>query len=284
MDARILNVYNDSILTNKGLRGGWGNSFHITIGDSRVLFDVGYRGGILMRNIHALGIDVDRVEKLVLSHAHRDHTGGLKSFLKSRTASEVLPVVAHPEVKESKSFRMFIFHLPLGLPKLSEKLLRTADFQLVKNPVEILPRLSTLGEIPIAARTEKMGIASKALHKVDGHRVWDPVVDDLSLVLQAKDGLVLIMGCCHAGLLNTCAHATKLFNKKIHALIGGTHMLEYTPEDVTHVGDTLENTYGAPQLYLNHCTGEKAISQLRARFGSDIVHDCFVGSELTFEM
>lgn len=112
----------------------------------------------------------------------------------------------------------------------------------------------------------------------------DPVVDDLSLVLQGKDGLVLIMGCCHAGLLNTCAHATKLFNSKIKALIGGTHMLEYKPEDVKHMGDVLENTYGTPQFYLNHCTGEKAIAQLRTRFGQAIVHDCFAGSELVFEI
>ncbi len=285
MDAKIVNAYNDGILLNKGLKGGWGNSFHITVGDRQVFFDVGYRGGILMQNIRALGIDVNNVEKLVLSHAHRDHTGGLVDFLKARTtATKLLPIIAHPDVKEQKSIKMFIFYLPLGLPRLSERLLRDVSFEFAKNPTEILPRLSTLGEIPTPERTEKMGIASKAFHKVNGHRMWDPVVDDLSLVLQTKDGLVLIMGCCHAGLLNTCAHATKLFNKKIKTLIGGTHMLEYTDEDVQHVGALLENTYGTPEIYLNHCTGEKAISQLKARFGKDKVHDCYVGSELTFEV
>jgi 7,8-dihydropterin-6-yl-methyl-4-(beta-D-ribofuranosyl)aminobenzene 5'-phosphate synthase len=147
-----------------------------------------------------------------------------------------------------------------------------------------LPGLFTSGEIPAAERPEKLGVASQAFHKVDGHREWDPVIDDLSLILQAKEGLVIVNGCCHAGLLNTCARATKLFSKKIKAIIGGTHMVEYSTEDVKHVGDDLENMYGTPELYLNHCTGKEAIEQLRTRFGSAIVHDCFAGSELTFEI
>jgi len=63
VDLKIVNVYNDSILPNKGLKGGWGNAFHVTMGEKEVLFDVGYKGGTLMQNIHALGIDVDKIEK-----------------------------------------------------------------------------------------------------------------------------------------------------------------------------------------------------------------------------
>jgi metal-dependent hydrolase (beta-lactamase superfamily II) len=92
-----------------------------------------------MQNIHALGIDVNKIEKLVLSHAHRDHTGGLVSFLEARTVAEPLPIIAHPCVSESKSIKRWIFHLPFGLPKLSQRLLKDVSFQLTKNPVEVLP-------------------------------------------------------------------------------------------------------------------------------------------------
>ena len=61
-------------------------------------------------------------------------------------------------------------------------------------------------------------------------------------------------------------------------------MMEYSEKDVERVGDVLEKTYGTPELYLNHCTGQKAIEQLRDRFGPDVVRDCFVASELTFEI
>lgn len=117
--------------------------------------------------------------------------------------------------------------------------------------MEVLPKLSTIGEITITERLEKPGIEKRVFHKVDGQRKWDPVIDDLSLILQTKDGLVIITGCCHAGFLNACAKATKLFNDKIKAILGGTHMIHYSREDIEHVGNVLESLYGTPELYLN---------------------------------
>lgn len=185
---------------------------------------------------------------------------------------------------EHRSAKIWIFHIPIGLSDLSRELAEKTEMQLTKEPVEVLPKLSTTGEISIAERPEKPGIATNVFHKVDGQRKWDPAIDDLSLILQTRDGLVIITGCCHAGLLNTCAKATRLFDEKIKAVIGGTHMLEYSEEDVKHVGDVLENLYGTPELHLNHCTGVKAIQQLMNRFGSEIVHDCYAGTELIFEI
>lgn len=284
MDAKIVNVYNNVAPPDRNLRGGHGSSYSITIDGREILFDVGWRGRKLMHNIHVLGIDVDKIERLVLSHGHRDHTDGLAYFLKARTTNTRLPIVAHPDALEPKSMKLSIFRIRLGLPKLSTKLAEKTEFQLTKDSVEVLPKLFTTGEIPVVERPEKPGIVSGAFHKVDGKHVWDPVVDDLSLVLQVKDGLVIVTGCCHAGLLNTCAKATQLFGQKIQAVIGGTHMIEYSREDVEHVGNVLEKTYGTPLLYLNHCTGRNAIDQLRSRFGPDVVRDCFVGTELAFEI
>jgi 7,8-dihydropterin-6-yl-methyl-4-(beta-D-ribofuranosyl)aminobenzene 5'-phosphate synthase len=284
LEVKIVTVYNNEALPERGLKSGHGASYHITEGDKEILFDLGWKGRRLMHNIHALGIDVDKIGKLVLSHGHRDHTDGLVSFLKARTTKTHLPIIAHPSALEPKDAKKLFFRIRLGFPRLSKKLAEKTEFHLTKDPVEILPKLLTTGEIPMVERPEKPGMASLALHTVDGRREWDPVVDDLSLVLQAKDGLVIVTGCCHAGLLNTCAKATRLFGPKIKAIIGGTHMLEYSEEDVEHVADVLERLYGTPELYLNHCTGKKAIEQLRNKLGPSIVHDCFVGTELTFEV
>jgi 7,8-dihydropterin-6-yl-methyl-4-(beta-D-ribofuranosyl)aminobenzene 5'-phosphate synthase len=283
MDVKILNVYNDEALQGKGFKPGHGESFHITAGDEEVLFDVGWKGRKLMHNIDRLGIKIDKISKLVLSHGHRDHTGGMKAFLKARTVSAPLQVIAHPAALEPKSSKMLLFHVPMGLPNLNERLMEKLEFHLTKEPIEVIPKLSTTGEVSLTERTEKPGIVTGMFHKVDGKREWDPVIDDLSLTLQTKDGLVVITGCCHAGLLNTCAKATRLLNDKIKAILGGTHMLEYSKEDVDHVGTVLENLYGTPELYLNHCTGKKAIQQLRNRFGPEVVHDCHVGTEVVFQ-
>ena len=61
-------------------------------------------------------------------------------------------------------------------------------------------------------------------------------------------------------------------------------MMRYSEEEVEQVGNALEKDYGSPHLYLNHCTGKKAIEQLRERFGPEIVLDCFAGTEITFNM
>jgi 7,8-dihydropterin-6-yl-methyl-4-(beta-D-ribofuranosyl)aminobenzene 5'-phosphate synthase len=283
MDVKITNIYNNEVLPGKGLKSGHGECFHIAMGEKQALLDTGLSGRKLMHNVKRLGVNVDDIDKLVFSHGHMDHTGGLKSFLKSRTAQKPVQIVAHPSAMEPKSVKRFVFHISMGLPKLSRELSKRAEFHLTKDSVEVLPSLVTTGEIPISERLEKPGIVSGAFHKVNGRREWDPVIDDLSLILQTKDGLVLLTGCCHAGLLNTCARAARLFNHRIIAILGGTHMLEYSQQDVDHVGDVLEKVYGTPQLYLNHCTGKEAIERLRGRFGLEVVHDCFVGTEMVFK-
>ena len=283
VDIRIVNVYNNEALPARNLKSGHGESFHITMGDKQVLFDVGQKGKRLMQNLGVIGIDADDIDALVLSHGHRDHSGGLKSFLKARTAGTRIPIYAHPDALEPKAGKRRKNRVSLGLPRLGRGLAEKAEFRLSKTPVEVLPSLFTTGEIPTEERLEKPGIAPRVLHKVNGQWRWDPVIDDLSLVLRTRDGLVLITGCCHAGLLNTCAKATKLFNSKIRAVLGGAHMLEYSEGDIERVGEVLEKVYGTPELYLNHCTGKKAVERLRKRFGPETVHDCHVGTEITFK-
>jgi len=283
LDVRVVNVYNNEALPARDLESGHGESFHITMGDKQVLFDVGWKGRRLMHNLDVLGIDVDDIDALVFSHGHRDHTGGLKSFLDARPAGTRISIYAHPDALEPKMGKKWIFRFPMGLPKLGQELAEKAEFKLSKTSVEVLPALFTTGEIPIEERLEKPGIAPSVFHEVGGQWRWDPVIDDLSLILRTRDGLVLITGCCHAGLLNTCAKATRLFSDKIKAVLGGTHMLEYSEEDVKHVGDVLEKVYGIPELYLNHCTGKEAVERLRERFGSGTVHDCHVGTEIAFK-
>jgi len=284
MEAKILNIYNNEVLPGRGLKGAHGESFIITIGDKTILLDTGWKPRVFLNNLAKLGVDQNGIEKLVLSHGHRDHTGGLVAFLKLRTSSTPLPITAHPDVREPKAIKVAGLKIPLGVPTLNSQMEAKVKFELSKEPVEILPGLYTTGEIKLTERTEKPGSEPRAQHKVNGQWEWDPIMDDLSLVLKTDKGLVIITGCCHAGLLNTCAKATRMFGGKIHAVIGGTHMMRYTEQEVEHVENALEKDYGSPQLYLNHCTGKKAVEQLKKRFGPEIVHNCFAGVEIKFNM
>jgi len=279
MKVRILNVYNNNALQDKGLKSDYGNSFYFEIGEERILFDTGRRGDILLNNMKTLGISPDEIDTIVFSHGHSDHTGGLPAFLSARTGREVIEVIMHPAAIEPKRF---LYFYPIGFPELSEKQKRGIKFSFVKESFEVVHGLTTTGEI--TDRPEKDSTAWYMTHKVNGRRERDPLSDDLSLVLDTKKGLVIVAGCCHAGLLNTCIHVSKLFNKEIRAILGGTHLMTFPRKEVEHIGDVLEKTYNMPQLYLNHCTGKKAILQLKARFGPETVHDFWAGSELTYEI
>jgi len=281
MDIEITNVYNDIALPNRGFKNGHGQSFHIVAGEEHILFDVGWKGEILSQNLASLGINADEIDKLVFSHGHRDHTGALPSLLKARTVSAPIVVFSHPDAWEPKSVKRLLFHFPFGIPRLSNGVAGKMALRLAKEPVQITGEISTTGEIP--NRPELEAMEKRGFHKSNGRWVWDRVIDDLSLILQTRDGLVIVMGCCHAGVLNTCAKATELFDDNIKAIIGGTHMENFSNEEISRVGEVLESKYGTPDLYLNHCTSDRAIGQLRNELGSGKVHDCHVGTVLSFK-
>jgi 7,8-dihydropterin-6-yl-methyl-4-(beta-D-ribofuranosyl)aminobenzene 5'-phosphate synthase len=145
----------------------------------------------------------------------------------------------------------------------------------------------------ITDRTEKYGLEPNAMHLVHNKYVVDPVHDDLSLILSTKKGEVIITGCAHSGILNVCNYVKQTSNNKIHAIVGGTHMVRYPEDDVKYVASKLENEYDNPDLYLNHCTDyfpdpfvkkTKATDILRKELGKDKVRDCFVGTEIPFEL
>lgn len=227
MDAKVLNLYDSKVCAGKKLKADFGSSFHITVGEYEVLLDLGSSGEVLAHNSAALGVDFDKISKVVLSHAHVDHTGGLPQFVQSRT--NPIQIIAHPNVVENKALAKDDSHAPIGLPTIAPELASKAAFRYSTQPTEIAPNLYSTGEIPLSQRTEKAGVASRVRHEVNGAYEPDPVLDDLSLILVTKSGLVLVTGCCHAGLLNLCKKAKSLFNKRIVAVIGGTHMAEYTP-------------------------------------------------------
>jgi 7,8-dihydropterin-6-yl-methyl-4-(beta-D-ribofuranosyl)aminobenzene 5'-phosphate synthase len=283
MDVKITNVYSNVGQPEKNLKGHAGNGFYLEFGSEKILFDVGWKGKVLLHNLSELKINVDEIGKIIFSHGHMDHTKGLPTFLKSRDSSKKITIIGHPDIMEKKRAKVLGLHLlNIGFPHLSNKKKSKINFQFSKELVKINEFLTFTGEI--SERPDKDGT-----HKIMVHfknRVWesDPLLDDASLVLETKDGLVIIGGCMHSGILNTCKFVNKMFNgRKIRTIIGGTHMIAFDAKEVEHVAKELEEKYGLPKLHLNHCTGEKAIRQLRDIFGSEIVIPCPVGTTLTYD-
>ncbi|MHA1304513.1 MAG: MBL fold metallo-hydrolase [Candidatus Heimdallarchaeaceae archaeon] len=278
----IKNVYNNTKLP--GYKSGHGQSFYIEANGKKFLFDIGTVGKDVLSNMHILGIDPNEIDLLVLSHGHYDHTSGLPEFLKKR--EKPLTIIAHPNVLENKKalFKKWIIRkkIYIGFPKLKEKEKEKVEFKFVKELYQISENIYVSGEI--THRPERDGTNERLLHKDGRNWVRDPLIDDQSLIIEIKEGLIIICGCCHAGLLNTLAHVSTHFpEKNIHAILGGTHMLVFHQTDLERVADVLEERYNKPLLYLNHCTGNYAIDYLKERFGDEIVKSCHVGTILEFD-
>jgi 7,8-dihydropterin-6-yl-methyl-4-(beta-D-ribofuranosyl)aminobenzene 5'-phosphate synthase len=162
-----------------------------------------------------------------------------------------------------------------------DQLSQYVKLQLNAAPTQILPGVWTTGEITDRSQFEGRG----QQHFIHDKQDWvpDPYQDDLSLVLESGDGLVVVCGCCHAGLLNTLAHIKQIFQKRITAVIGGTHLVSASSDTLKLAIDVLkaDDNGAAIKFYPNHCTGEHAYIALANAFG-DRVQPCPAGTVLTF--
>jgi 7,8-dihydropterin-6-yl-methyl-4-(beta-D-ribofuranosyl)aminobenzene 5'-phosphate synthase len=254
-----------------------GVSFHIQTAGGQVLFDTGQSGTILLHNAKLLGVDLGQIDALAISHAHHDHTGGLaQAFQHTRP---MIPLYANPDLFRERYTQRGEEYVSIGMEMPREELAERVEVRLSADPVEMVPGVWTTGEID--QRLEFEGRSPAHCIKADGGWQPDPYRDDLSLVLEGEGGLVVLCGCCHAGLLNTLAHVRRAFQKDIVAVVGGLHLAIATAEMLDRAVEALRTTYGSPRLYPNHCSGERAYVALAGAFG-DLVEPCPVGTTLTF--
>ncbi|MCU0486500.1 MAG: MBL fold metallo-hydrolase [Anaerolineales bacterium] len=273
-------LVDNNTLDSARFRAEHGVSFAIETPAGQLLFDTGQSGDVLVHNAAQLGIDLSQIDALVLSHAHYDHTGGLQAFLQqSRTG---LPLYAHPDLFRERYAIKDGQARSIGLRMAQTDLSAHAVLNLSVEPAQVLPGVWTTGEI--TARTEFEG--RSAHHFIQSSSGWqpDPYRDDMGLVLEASSGLIVICGCCHAGLLNTLMHIQRKFDHKIIAIVGGTHLANLDEHTLKYAVTILRaiNAWDIPYLFLNHCTGERALAVLSQAFDQK-AKPCPAGTVLRFD-
>jgi 7,8-dihydropterin-6-yl-methyl-4-(beta-D-ribofuranosyl)aminobenzene 5'-phosphate synthase len=273
---RLTCVTDNSVERGSRLWGEHGLCFWVEADRENVLWDTGQTSSVLDHNLHVLGLDVRSVTALALSHAHCDHTGALRHVLEGHPG---LPVYANASFFEARYSRSGDTTRAIGLQGHVKDWLAQDAFSLSDTPQYVTASVRTTGRI--APRPYPQGGSPQHLVERNGALLPDTYADDMSLVLVVRGGIVLLCGCCHAGLRNTLAALRAARSEPLLAVVGGTHLAEAPESETTALIDVLA-LEGAPRLYLNHCTGERAIHALFSAFG-DRVSPCPSGTVIAFE-
>lgn len=274
MSCRITIICDNTAGPLSGTLGEHGFAALVETQEGSLLFDTG-QGETLLHNAQRMNKNLHSVNKVALSHGHYDHTGGLWPLLRSCGAKDIF---AHPAVF-GRRYRVKDNgeSISIGMP-YSEEFIRGLGgrFSLGEGFREISPGIFLTGEVP---RTFLFESGDAGLFCDEAGCVADTIGDDQSLVIVTSRGLVLLFGCCHAGMINTLDYAcAKTGIDKVYAVIGGTHLAFSSKEQLDET-ITAVRRYDIKKISGSHCTGFTAAARLLKEFPSQF-HQAQVGYTL----
>ena len=233
----------------------------------RWLFDTG-SGETLLANLAALDLDPRDLDGIILSHGHYDHCGGLMTLLR---ASGPRRVYAHPGIFSTRFWNGQHEQRDISLPFTRNELEAAgAEFVFIKYFAELAPGIHFSGEIAREAALETGD--PHLVRRSDTGDSWtsDPFADDAALAINTDKGLVILLGCAHAGLINTVEWFRRnLGEPRIHAIVGGTHLGPANDEQFSATVDYLTRLE-FDRLGVSHCTGQIRSAQLYAKFPNKV--------------
>lgn len=262
----VISILCDNFVSKPGFIGEHGFGLLIERGNEKYLFDTG-PGMSLPINLKALDKNLDSLNKVFISHGHYDHIGGLKWVVQQVGKVEV---VAHPAIfskhmlldPEDTSDAPRYIGSPYTQNEL-EQLGAILDF--TSHTVEVNSGIwFVTGVDPVPGKRPN----DARLRQPQGKQfVSDPMIDDASLLLETDSSPILILGCAHLGVLNILDHVReKMGIMKLRGILGGTHLMFYSPEKISRVMEEFEK-FSVDLIAVSHCTGFQAAIELAKHFG-----------------
>lgn len=261
----------EDLLTEHGL------AFLIEQNGVSGLFDTG-QSNIFLKNAQIMGLDLTPLHWVVLSHGHFDHAGGISSIA---DFAGWVRIFAHPEAFSPRFIRTTDGKfLSIGVPASREEIKKSGlELLCSSEPLEVAGQIMTTGEIP---RVTDFEPAEEVFFiKKEGDFVLDLFPDDMGLIIRTSKGVVVLLGCAHAGVINTLLRVINVIGEeKIHAVIGGMHLAEASDKRIQRTIDAFHD-FGVSKVGLAHCTGRRAAKAFLAAFG-DGCFICPTGTVLEF--
>jgi 7,8-dihydropterin-6-yl-methyl-4-(beta-D-ribofuranosyl)aminobenzene 5'-phosphate synthase len=245
--------------------GEWGFAALVEVDGYRVLFDTGARPETVLRNAKELNIDLSTVSDVILSHFHGDHTGGLLTL---RDTLKLQNPKALSRMHVAKG--MFdVRHKEGQTENLNQMIALRALYEagggaiiVHDRPAEIAPGVWVTG--PVERRFAEHNWSGKLIVTSPAGEAEDNIPEDMSLVVKAREGLVVVTGCGHAGVGNILSHVRAMLPKApVNTLIGGIHLLDADESKLVWAAEEMRKA-GVRFLLAAHCTGIEATYRLRA--------------------
>lgn len=232
---------------------------------NRVLFDTGQTGAFV-KNAEHLGLNLETLDAVVLSHGHYDHTGGVPTLLenlKRKTPFYIGREFFLPKYKRledgSYKYNGYPFPQELLMGKNSP-----AEVHMVEDDVTVLSETMVLFK-NFSRVTDFEKINLKFYIKTDTGYEPDLFADEIALGIITEDGLVLVVGCSHVGIVNILEHVKQKMNLPVAAVLGGTHLVEAEEIRLTKTVEALK-AHNIKKIAVSHCTGEEGIKRLWKEF------------------
>jgi len=255
-----ITILYDAFGKSPAMKKDWGFAALVEVGGKRILFDTGDNPEIFAENVKAAGVDLRKLDFVVMSHRHGDHMGGFAHLLS-----------VNPRVKiyaPKENFGVYGFSLPSSFYRKDESLPPEqryydgappqvmkfgsawpgANFELIDKTTEVAPGVWLIALVSDAPGTKEL--------------------KELSLAMDTPEGTVLVVGCSHPGIEAVVEAASKIIPKRIHFIAGGFHLVVAQDDVIAKVAASLRDSWRVDAIAPGHCTGEPTFSALRRLFGS----------------
>jgi 7,8-dihydropterin-6-yl-methyl-4-(beta-D-ribofuranosyl)aminobenzene 5'-phosphate synthase len=258
--ARVTILF-DAFGRPSDLRRGWGYAALVEYGGRRILFDTGSNGANFEHNVKTLGIDLKKLDFVVLTHRHNDHTAGLNHVLRenptvtiytplepagfnSQTPPPLMNLIKRYVESVPDELRYFGGNPPKE--NRSESPWTGARLVNIREATEVLP-----GFFLVTVRSEVPGTRE---------------MNEISLVIKTPSGAVVLVGCSHPGIERILEQAVKV-EPKLYSVFGGFHLVDIPDTRVTDLVTAFRDKWKIERMAAGHCTGQFAFAELIRIFG-----------------
>lgn len=240
----------------------------------RLLMDTG-QSGLFYDNAVEMGISLENLDGLFISHAHYDHAGGVKRLVEEVHVEKMYVGKDFFQKKyyEKKDGTLKDIGIAFSRQDVENVCVEVCEMQ--ENMKEVFPGVTVYRNFDSVVDYEVLNLhfLVKDFEKGEEKYGQDNFTDEIVLTLDIADGIIVIAGCSHPGIINILKTIEKRSGKRIRGIVGGTHLVEADEERFIKTIADLKKM-NLDFIAVSHCTGEENLEKIKEAFGEKFIFNC----------